>query len=121
MVTISKDITLDELYELMCRYTKNKRGRHLFIHKSPSSYGNTGAIFFALAGSPPKGYAIHIPELSTTIILDSGGNRLAKVLGRFLDLDSIQADFDIYIPLDKEGGVLATTMGYGTVKGEQDD
>lgn len=58
-------------------YDQKKDGygmrRVLHIYPSASSYGELGCIFFALQGSPPKGYAVYVPVHNYLVIIDAFG------------------------------------------------
>lgn len=63
------------------RNWKENMDRELIIRKisdqgtSESDIRNRGCIFFMLAGSPPKGYAIYQPSHRIIIIIDAWGNK----------------------------------------------
>lgn len=66
------------------RYGKNWKenmDRELIIRKisdqgtSESDIRNRGCIFFMLAGSPPKGYAIYQPSHRIIILIDASGDK----------------------------------------------
>jgi len=103
------NITMNQLYDLFCKYTKNERGRHMMVHKVRADYGNVGAVFFTLMGSPPKGYALY--TFGSIIIYNSAGDPVARLFGHITDLDH-WADFDLYIPLKERGrGISALMIG----------
>ncbi|MDD3492294.1 MAG: hypothetical protein PHU95_02295 [Candidatus Thermoplasmatota archaeon] len=47
--------------------------RELHVHKSYCNYDTLGCVFFALNGSPPKGYAIYVPDHYYVVIVDCMG------------------------------------------------
>jgi len=71
-------MTVDDIKRKLAKmYDKVDNGysmkRDLFIHKSYCNYGELGAVFFALNGSPPKGYAIYVPDHSYVLFVDAWG------------------------------------------------
>jgi len=49
--------------------------RELHVSVNKDSHGTVGSVFFSLDGSPPKGYAIYIPELRLLNLYDNHGRR----------------------------------------------
>jgi hypothetical protein len=43
--------------------------RRLLKFKHVDSYGNVGSIMYSLEGSPPKGYALYIPDMHKILFL----------------------------------------------------
>lgn len=54
-------------------YSFENRELHKVINKD--SYSKVGSIFYSLDGSPPKGYAIVIPEIRTVNLYNGHGKR----------------------------------------------
>ena len=59
--------------------------RKLLVHVSPCNYGTPGCVFFALNGSPPKGFAIYFP--CVLVVIDPWGN-IKNYLDYVLETDS---------------------------------
>ena len=73
-----KMFTLEEVRKLIAkRYDGCENGgsmqRPLFIHKSKCNHGKPGCLFFALNGSPPKGYALYVPAHQYLLIINAWG------------------------------------------------
>ena len=73
-----KYFTIDEVRKLIAkRYDKKENSyslkRRLFIHKSNCNYESAGCLFFALNGSPPKGYGLYVPDHKYLLIIDAFG------------------------------------------------
>ena len=58
----------------------NDLERTLHIHKLHSSgdLNKFGAILFELGGTPPKGYALYIPDHKKLVIIDAWGEKITK-------------------------------------------
>lgn len=52
---------------------EDNMGRKLIISESLSNYGKLGYVFFALNGSPPKGYGVYIPNQNTLRVISCFG------------------------------------------------
>ena len=78
-IMVYKLFKIDEVRKLIAkRYDGTEDGfsnigRLLFIHRSDCNYGQPGCLFFALNGSPPKGYAIYVPDHNYLVIIDAWG------------------------------------------------
>lgn len=72
---IYKKFTLEEVRKTISKKydPRNSFIRKMFIHKSNCNYGTAGCLFFALNGSPPKGYAIYVPEHKYLLVVDAWG------------------------------------------------
>lgn len=54
--------------------------RDLVKHERTDGHGDAvGSVVYSLAGSPPKGYAIAIPELRLVNFYDHHGKRVRKL------------------------------------------
>lgn len=102
---IHKLFTIQEVRVLIAeQYDQKKNGtgitRSLLIHKSNCAYGIAGCLFFALNGSPPKGYALYVPEHCYLLIIDAFGKAirhsncvLVDESGKYVDI-SVLPDFE---------------------------
>lgn len=52
--------------------------RELIRNVRKDSHGTIGSVVYSLGGSPPKGYAIVIPELALVNLYDNRGRRFKK-------------------------------------------
>lgn len=57
-----QEITLRGVQEIILETQEDKSLREMFIHKSPCAGDQVGAVFFAIAGTPPRGYAMFLPD-----------------------------------------------------------
>jgi len=57
-----QELTLRQVQEMMLETQEDKTLREMFIHKSPCAEDDVGAVFFAVAGTPPRGYAMFLPD-----------------------------------------------------------
>lgn len=75
-----KTITRKEIKKKLAKHyggniKTNMELRELYEHKNKDDHGKLGSIFFSLTGSPPKGYAIVIPDLRKISLYDLTGKR----------------------------------------------
>ena len=84
-----KQITVKKLYSIVIKtYSNPNYPRKMLIHKSKCDYGGLGAVFFAINGSPPKGYAIYIPGHHKLVIIDAWGKQhIRSEQYEIIDLD----------------------------------
>ena len=95
-------VTVRDVYDRIIKTYTNPSSRTMLIHKSYSAYEQLGAVFFAVEGSPPKGYAIYVPGHSYLIIVDAWGKARRYKYTNITDLDQFEAD-DVLMeaPLDE--------------------
>lgn len=72
METITEDEIRAKLSE---HYGGDNSNRDLVVNERLDSHGSVGSIVYSLSGSPPKGYAIAIPELRVVNFYDNHGKR----------------------------------------------
>lgn len=88
-------LTVRDVYNRIIKtYVNPKDSRPMMIHKSYSAHSLLGAIFFAVIGSPPKGYAVYVPEHYYLIIIDAWGKTRRYQYTEVTDLDQFK-DNDI--------------------------
>lgn len=69
-------ITEDEIREkLSTHYGGDNDTREFVKNEREDSHDSVGSVVYSLAGSPPKGYAIAIPELRMVSLYDHRGKR----------------------------------------------
>lgn len=74
-------ITESDIKETLINHYSGRGGpdRELVVNQRADGYGdNTGSIVYSLVGSPPKGYAIAIPELREVHYYDNHGKRFLR-------------------------------------------
>jgi len=59
--------------------TAHRFERALVKTEVVNSYQKVGTILYSLAGSPPKGYCLYVPEHRILVFLDGHGDRKSKV------------------------------------------
>ena len=76
-------ITKKEIRDILQKHYEGRtyKGIDRKLHKKAmhDNYGAVGSIIYSLDGSPPKGYAIYIPELYQISFYDLTGRRF-KIL-----------------------------------------
>mgnify|MGYP005859454671 CR=1 FL=1 len=69
-------ITENEIREkLSIHYGGDNSPREFVKNEREDSHGAVGSVVYSLSGSPPKGYAIAIPELRMVSLYDHQGER----------------------------------------------
>lgn len=66
--------------KLSQHYGGDNSHRELLKSEQEDDHGTVGSIVYSLSGSPPKGYAIVIPELRQVNLYDAQGKRY-RILG----------------------------------------
>lgn len=79
-------ITEQELREKLSKhYGGDNSSRDLMKNERLDDHGTVGSIVYSLSGSPPKGYAIVIPELAEISFYDNHGKRFRQVTNTYLE------------------------------------
>jgi hypothetical protein len=83
------EITENDIREkLSTHYGGNNSSRRLVRNERPDDHGGvTGSIVYSLEGSPPKGYAIVIPELRLVNLYDHQGERFREMIETVVKTD----------------------------------
>ena len=99
-----QELTLEKVQELILETQQDKTLKEMYIHKSPCSENKVGAVFFALSGTPPRGYAMYLPDGSggkgALHIFDNIGLKRKIIHCSILDLDVYEAN-DVWHPHEK--------------------
>jgi hypothetical protein len=79
-----KNISCEEISHILkCRYKKFYGGsmevERPLIERSGDNYVTGEFTIFALTGSPPKGYALHIPDASSINFYDVMGTQFGQI------------------------------------------
>lgn len=84
------ELTTEEVKETLATHYGEPAdtNRELHVVKHEDSHGSTGSVLLSLDGSPPKGYALYIPELHEVSLYDLRGERFQH------HRDTIIADID---------------------------
>jgi hypothetical protein len=56
-----QELTIKEVQAVILETQEDKTPRDMYIHKSPCAENALGAVFFAISGTPPRGYAMYLP------------------------------------------------------------
>ena len=81
MTKINKDWIKKTIAKTYSSNWEDQMSRELIITKisdqgtDESNIKTRGCIFFTLAGSPPKGYALYVPEHRFITIIDAWGKK----------------------------------------------
>lgn len=96
-----QEITLQQVQDKILETQEDKTLNEMFIHKSPCAENKVGAVFFALNGVPPKGYAMYLPAESGKTgalhVFDNLGLKRKIVHCAILDLENF-GDNDVWDP-----------------------
>ena len=87
-----KKTARDVRNKLISRYGPGKRS--LFVQKSYCDNGTLGCVFFALHGSPPKGYAVYVPAHHYIVYIDAWGRTERRRETIMIGLEDIH-DFEV--------------------------
>jgi len=74
-------ITEKAIAEKLSKHYSGSRGidRELIKNEREDSHGSLGSVVYSLNGSPPKGYAISIPEIRVVNFYDHRGKRFRNM------------------------------------------
>jgi len=56
------ELSVRQVQEVILESQEDRTLRTMYIHKSPCSGDGVGAVFFAIGGTPPRGYAMFLPS-----------------------------------------------------------
>lgn len=77
---MTEKVSEQEIREKLAKhYGGNNQSRELVKNERKDDYGKVGSIVYSLSGSPPKGYAIVIPELAEVSLYDHTGKRFRRM------------------------------------------
>lgn len=87
---MTDSITEDEIRDKLAKhYGGDNSTRDLIKNVREDGNGGVGSIVYSLDGTPPKGYAIYIPELSVVNLYDNRGERFRNMTStRIEDADN---------------------------------
>ena len=96
-----QELCIAKIHELILETQENKNPHKMYIHKSPCADNNVGAVFFAICGTPPKGYALYLPneegKAGTLHIFDSLGLKRKIIHCNIRDLGDCKEN-DVWYP-----------------------
>ncbi len=92
-------LTIKEIEDVILEPQDDKTLRDMYIHKSPHAEDELSAVFFAVSGTPPKGYAMYLPakgeKAGTLHVFDNLGLKRKIIHCKIRDLDRYK-DNDIW-------------------------
>ncbi len=94
-----QELIVKQVQDIILETQEDKTLREMYIHKSPCAENSLGAVFFAISGTPPKGYAMYLPGMAdkagTLHVFDNLGLKRKIVHCTIKDLESYK-DNDIW-------------------------
>jgi hypothetical protein len=92
-------LSIKQIQDVILETQEDKTLREMYIHKSPCAENRLGAVFFAISGTPPRGYAMYLPgeegKAGTLHVFDNLGLKRKIMHCNILDLDSYK-DNDVW-------------------------
>jgi len=97
-----QELTVRDVQVIILETQEEKKLREMFIHKSPCSANDVGAVFFAISGTPPRGYAMFLPigdgsDVGALHVFDQLGLKRKIVHCRIVDLANCNNN-DVWSP-----------------------
>ena len=94
-----QQLSIKEVQDIILETQEDKTLRDMYIHKSPCAENSLGAVFFAISGTPPRGYAMYLPSegdrAGTLHVFDNLGLKRKIMHCKITDLESFK-DNDIW-------------------------
>lgn len=94
-----QEITIKQVQDVILETQEDKKLRDMYIHKSPCAENSLGAVFFAISGTPPRGYAMYLPgedkKAGTLHVFDNLGLKRKIMHCKISDLASCK-DNDVW-------------------------
>lgn len=94
-----QEISIKQVQDIILESQEDKNLRDMYIHKSPCAESNLGAVFFAISGNPPRGYAMYLPgegeKAGTLHVFDNLGLKRKIMHCKINDLDQCK-DNDVW-------------------------
>ena len=94
-----QELTIKQVQDVILETQEDKTLRDMYIHKSPCAENKLGAVFFAISGTPPRGYAMYLPgkdySSGTLHVFDNLGLKRKIMHCKIKDLDSYN-DNDVW-------------------------
>lgn len=96
-----QELTLEQVQEKILETQEDKSLNEMYIHKSPCAEDQVGAVFFAINGVPPKGYAMYLPAESGKTgalhVFDNLGLKRKIIHCLIMDLEDYKSN-DVWDP-----------------------
>ncbi len=92
-----QNMTVQGIQDVILETQEDKTPRDMYIHKSPCADNEVGAVFFAISGTPPMGYAMYLTEgdKGTLHVFDNIGLKRKIMHCRISDLEKYK-DSDMW-------------------------
>ncbi len=94
-----QELSIKQVQQVILETQEDKTLRDMYIHKSPCAENSLGAVFFAISGVPPRGYAMYLPgeggKAGALHVFDNLGLKRKIIHCKIIDLDSYK-DNDIW-------------------------
>ena len=92
-----QNLTVQGIQDVILEAQEDKTPRDMYIHKSPCAANEIGAVFFAISGTPPMGYAMYLTEgdKGTLHVFDKIGLKRKIMHCRISDLEKYK-DSDMW-------------------------
>lgn len=92
-----QNMTVQGIQDVILETQEDKTPRDMYIHKSPCADNEVGAVFFAISGTPPMGYAMYLTEgdKGTLHVFDNIGLKRKIMHCRISDLENYK-DSDMW-------------------------
>jgi hypothetical protein len=92
-------LSIKEIQDTILETQEDKTLHDMYIHKSPCAENQLGAVFFAISGTPPRGYAMYLPgeegKAGTLHVFDNLGLKRKIMHCQIKDLDGFK-DNDVW-------------------------
>ena len=94
-----QELSIKQVQDVILETQEDKTLRDMYIHKSPCAENALGAVFFAISGTPPRGYAMYLPggdaKAGTLHVFDNLGLKRKIMHCKITDLESCK-DNDVW-------------------------
>jgi hypothetical protein len=94
-----QELSMKQVQDVILETQEDKTLRDMYIHKSPCAENTLGAVFFAISGTPPRGYAMYLPgegeKAGTLHVFDNLGLKRKIMHCKITDLASYK-DNDVW-------------------------
>ena len=92
-----QNLTVQGIQDVILATQEDKTPRDMYIHKSPCAANEVGAVFFAISGTPPMGYAMYLTEgeVGTLHVFDNIGLKRKIMHCKISDLEKYK-DSDMW-------------------------
>lgn len=96
------ELSIKQVQVFILETQEDKTLRDMYIHKSPCAENSLGAVFFAISGTPPRGYALYLlgeGEAGVLHVFDNLGLKRKILHCKINDLDNYKNN-DVWSALE---------------------